>query len=227
LDRPLPASVYESELLRPYCYQRYKNGDVEVQLTNARLEPSRGELEWEQILRDIFRWRSAARDQVWRVCAEGAHLLAYFHNFMMDQLAATTAQRVLDGARMDGTGLENDGVTLYLLSGQSDLVIGTETAWNALLLCAWYLGRQVRLLPGHRIKPVSKDVSKEDLMETIRSKGHVTDAQLLHSFHRLSASARDRMLKELADEGRVRRDDPPEASYFAKIPRSLSFQVVL
>src|SRR5437762_12238967 len=31
LDRPLPAQVYEWQLVRPYCYLRYCNGDREAQ----------------------------------------------------------------------------------------------------------------------------------------------------------------------------------------------------
>jgi hypothetical protein len=46
LDRPLPAQVYECQLVRPHCYLRYRNADREAR---SAIEPERA-ANWQQCL---------------------------------------------------------------------------------------------------------------------------------------------------------------------------------
>jgi hypothetical protein len=79
--------------------------------------------------------------------------------------------------------------------------------WESLLLLsAWYAGQQLNLLSSPGRKAPSGTVSKEDLLERLR-KSALSEPEMLHAFHRLSATDRDRMLSELQRDELVRQDE--------------------
>ena len=97
---------------------------------------------------------------------------------------------------------------LHVLSEAKGTVIGADRTWDAIRLSAWYLGRQIRLLPGSSAKCDSANkLSKNAVLQKIRTKAPVSDHQLLRSFHRATKAQLAPVVTELRHDGLVRRDE--------------------
>jgi len=184
------------------CFILFDSESESSALTGAVLQPSEGALDWERMVRELFECRSSAEEQVWQVCDKGAELFARFANFVRSH---TPPEYPVVPAWADRVWRMT--LLLHLLNQRRGAVIETDTAWHAIRLAAWYLGRQLRLLPKPGPERRAGGLSKNRVLEKIRKKGPVSERELLHSFHRMSKAELAPVVAELLRDGLVRWDE--------------------
>ena len=188
------------------CFVTFDSGAEASALNSAILQPTESEHHWGRIIRELYELRSVAEDEVWRVCDEGAKELALFANFVLRQLTSCAAPEHLVVPAW-AERVWRMTLLLHLLKGRRGAVISAGTAWQAIRLAAWYLGRQVRLLPNSGAKSVSGELFKAKVLKKIRTKAPVSDHTLLRSFHRMSGAKLAETVADLVGEGLVRREN--------------------
>src|SRR5207249_9941764 len=113
------------------CFVTFDSGAEASALNSAILQPTESEFHWERIIRELYELRSAAEDEVWRVCEEGAKDLALFANFVLSQLASCAApEHLLVPAWSERAWRMT--LLLHLLNGRRGAVISAGTAWQAI-----------------------------------------------------------------------------------------------
>jgi hypothetical protein len=184
------------------CFIIFDSTTEPAELTSDVLPPNEAELGWERTIHEMFERRTRMEDEVGRLCEEGTEELARFEEFVRSRIRPECVVVPVWVDRVWRMTLE-----LHMLSGPTGGVIGADRAWNAVRLSAWYLGRQVRLLPNSSAKSVSGELFKAKVLKKIRTKAPVSEHTLLRSFHRMSMAKLAETVTELVGEGLVRREN--------------------